>query len=536
MNKKNIVSGKINLLDCTFRDGGYYNNWNFEKKLVNKYLHSMGKINISIIELGFRFLSDDKKIGDLGKSTDSYIDDLNLPKKVRLAVMINAKEYISFRDGVQHAIDLSFSNRKKSKVELVRVAIHIDDALSSRELIDKLNDLGYNVILNLMQASSVSNGNLKNIAQKISKWNNLEALYFADSFGDMDPQKVIDIVGVLKKNFKKPLGFHAHNNKGFALINSLTAIKHGVSYIDSTIMGMGRGAGNTQTENLLLELQSLDSKERNLDHIFPLILREFSKLKKKYNWGTNIYYYLAAEYNIHPTYIQKMLDDSKYENEGIMGAINFLKNKESSSYNDENMIEAFTGKIGSEKGKWSCKNFSKGRDILLIGAGKSIKKNIHEVENFINKKNPQVISININHFLDHKFIDAFIACNDIRILLECYEYKEINKPIILPINRLEKEIKKELKNSKIFDYGLKIGPKNFEFNNYGCINKEALGITYALSFANASGAKKIYLAGMDGYSKGDPNQLLIEEIFNEYDKNNLIPIKTITKSKYKALN
>lgn len=536
MNKKKIKYEDVKLLDCTFRDGGYYNNWNFNQSLIDKYLYSMDKIKIDIIELGFRFLSNDKKIGKLGKTQDNYIKDFNLPKNSRIAVMINAKEFISHKDGIGSALNLAFNHKKKSKIEIVRVAININDAIESRELIDRLNDLGYDVILNLMQASSVSSNSLAKISKKISKWNNLEALYFADSFGDMEPQKIFEIVSILRKNYTKPLGFHAHNNKGFALINSLTAIECGVSYIDSTIMGMGRGAGNTQTENLIMQLQSLGGKKRNLDYILPLILKDFNNLKKKYNWGTNIYYYLAAEYNIHPTYIQRMLDDRKYENEGIMSSINFLKNKKSSSYDDTNMLDAFTGKIGSEKGKWSCKNYAKGRDLLLIGAGKSVKKNIREIKYFIKKNNPIVISININHFIDNEFIDAFIACNDIRILLECYEYKKINKPLIIPISRLDKDIRNEFKNSRILDYGLKIGLKNFEFNNYGCINKQALGITYALSFANSSSAKKIYLAGMDGYSKRDPNQLLMEEIFNDYKKNNLISLKTITTSKYKALN
>ena len=81
----------------------------------------------------------------------------------------------------------------------------------------------------------------------------LKIIYLEDTFGDMNPEKVVELSKLTKKSFSGHVGFHAHNNKGLALINSITAVKEGITYTP-TVMGMGRGAGNAQTENLLIQL------------------------------------------------------------------------------------------------------------------------------------------------------------------------------------------------------------------------------------------------------------------------------------------
>ena len=121
--------------------------------------------------------------------------------------------------------------------------------------------------------------------------------------------------------------FHGQNNKGRALSNSLYAVKNGFDWIDGTILGMGRGAGNTETEYLLTELGGY-----RVDEIYELVTK-FMPLKKKYGWGTNLFYYLGAENNIHPSYIQKLLAtkanirDWSANHRVILKTINLLKNE-----------------------------------------------------------------------------------------------------------------------------------------------------------------------------------------------------------------
>jgi len=284
----------------------------------------MLKLDVKIVELGFRFIETNESLGILANTTDKLLHKLNIPKKLKVAVMINAKEFLNYTNGIKAAIDRVFDDASNSRVDLVRVAIHIESAALCYDILKLLDEKGYTVALNLMQSSSVNKKKLVQIVRQINKWGFIKILYFADTFGDMDPDNVRDISSLIQKNFSGEVGFHAHNNKGIALVNSLTALKHGTTFVDSTIMGMGRGAGNTQTENLLLELETLSNKKKNsINKLLPIILRDFEILKNKYCWGTNLYYYLAAQYRIHPTYIQTMLDDKKYVAEGIINTINF---------------------------------------------------------------------------------------------------------------------------------------------------------------------------------------------------------------------
>lgn len=528
------IKKNITVLDCTFRDGGYYNNWHFNITLIKKYLSIMLKLDVKIVELGFRFIEANENLGILANTTDKFLSKLNIPKKLKVAVMINAKEFLNYSKGINAAVDKVFSNASSSRVDLVRVAIHIESAINCYDLLKKLDEKGYSVALNLMQSSSVNEKKLLKIVHQINKWSFLKILYFADTFGDMAPDDVRDISRLIQRNFSGKVGFHAHNNKGIALINSLTAIKHGTTFVDSTVMGMGRGAGNTQTENLLLELEILSNKKRNsINKLLPILLRDFEKLKNKYHWGTNLYYYLAAQYRIHPTYIQTMLDDKKYVAEGIINTINFLKNINSSSYNDENMVRAETGKIGKLKGNWKAKSLNYKKDILLIGAGRNIKKYQNEIKNYISKYKPIVISLNVNKYLDPNFINYYLACDQTRIILEAYEYSTFEKALIVPLSRVENDIKKQIKKSNLKDFGLKIGKENFKtINTDGCVLKKPLAIAYALSYANASKVRNIFLAGMDGYSKKDQNNLLMQDLFDEYNSYNLRKIYAITPTIY----
>ena len=159
----------------------------------------------------------------------------------------------------------------------------------------------------------------------LKKSKSLSAFYFADSFGSLKPSDVKKISNIIKRYWNKEFGFHAHDNCGLALQNALTAIKCGARWIDSTIQGMGRGAGNVTTEDLLCEINDIYNLKYNLSPIFKLSQDQFKKLKQNYKWGKSIYYHLSAKLQIHPTYIQELLKDDRYEHHEILEIINSLE-------------------------------------------------------------------------------------------------------------------------------------------------------------------------------------------------------------------
>ena len=125
----------------------------------------------------------------------------------------------------------------------------------------------------------------------------------------------------IKKYWKNEFGIHAHDNCGYALANTIEALNNGATFLDSTIMGMGRGAGNTTTESLITELINQGYKRYKSQPIYSLTNSFFRKLKDKYKWGNSIYYHLAAIKNIHPSYIQELLFDKRYHHDEVINII-----------------------------------------------------------------------------------------------------------------------------------------------------------------------------------------------------------------------
>jgi len=323
------------ILDATFRDGGYYNNWNFSIELANDYLKVMEKVKVNAIEIGFRS-PPKKEVGIFSKVTDFFIEDtLYIPEVNYFGVMINGAEY---------DLDLAkkmFRYQDESPINLVRCAVHFRKVDEMQKIMGYIKSLGYTTCLNLMQAADKSYDEMRDIAAKVEMWNCIDVLYIADSLGGMNNDTVDYAFKAVREEWEGLVGFHGHNNKGQALDNTLEAVDTGIDWVDSTIMGMGRGAGNTETEYLLTELNKRGFGEFNLDPIYELSLKYFYELKEFYKWGPSLLYFLAADYSIHPTYVQTMLKE-KYNLVSILKILNTLKDLESNSFNKKLLVEAMT--------------------------------------------------------------------------------------------------------------------------------------------------------------------------------------------------
>ncbi|OGI01722.1 MAG: hypothetical protein A2Y25_06565 [Candidatus Melainabacteria bacterium GWF2_37_15] len=227
------------ILDCTLRDGGYLNNWQFSPEEIQDYLDSLQKYNVNIAEIGFRYLKKDDSLGICAYCPDKFIDNLQIPDNLQIAVMIKA-EQIRDENDLHHL----FTEKSNSRLDLVRIAVQYEKATNCRKITEILKNKGYKVALNLTKLS-------KDSEIRVPDWETVDVLYFADTFGELYPDEVKNFIDGIKKEYAGSLGFHGHNNKGLALKNTLTAMECGVTYVDSTINGVGKGAGNLKTEDLI---------------------------------------------------------------------------------------------------------------------------------------------------------------------------------------------------------------------------------------------------------------------------------------------
>ena len=505
---------KINILDCTLRDGGYYNNWDFSNELVNDYLKAISLSGIRYVELGFRSLKKNDFKGPNWYTTDSYIENLSVPKKLKLGVMVNVFEIVSSPLGITKSINLLFKSQKKSKIKFVRLAAHFKEFDAALKICKILQAKGYLVGVNLMQISEQSKENIIFVAKKAQEIKP-DILYFADSLGGMKALDVINIIKIFKNHWKGSIGIHTHDNLEEALSNSLTAINNGANWIDSTVSGMGRGPGNTKTEYLLLEAQGFLKNEVNIAHLVKLINKHFEPLKKIYKWGTNPFYYLAGKHGIHPTYIQEMMSIKLKEND-MLAAINQIREHGGSKYNVNLVRSEFQKPIKLTRGTWFPETKIKNKEVMLIASGPKLVGYKREIEKYIKNKKPVVIALNTEVKINKNLIDMYLACNPLKLMADADLYKNIKSPLIVPKSLLTKQLIKTFKNIKLLDFGIGFKDNKFEFYKNCALLPKLYNVAYALSIATSGRASKILLAGFDGYEHTDSRTKIIDDLFFLY--------------------
>ena len=451
--------------------------------------------------------------------------------------MINCKEFINNSDVDFNLLDKFFVKKNKTKVSIIRLASNYSELDQSLIIGKYLFSKGYKIFLNMMQITTLDNEKLKLISQKIKKAHYINVFYIADSLGDLDKKK-LKIIHTIFSKIKQPLGIHAHDNLNQALSNTLYAKKLGFKYLDSTVLGMGRGAGNTKTEELLYELKEISSNKSkfNFEIIYKLLFSHFKKLKKKYDWGTNQFYFLSAKNQIHPTYIQNMLDDKRYSDEDILSGLNILKKFNARKY-DINILNSaiFDLPISNlEKKIFPKKIFTElDKDkVLVIGPGKNLKVFKKRITKFIKKFNPLVLSINYNSVIDKKYINYFCSCNIGRLMMDISDYLDVKKPLIFPKGLLS-EKNKYLDELEIHNYGVSFKKNMLKIKESECILPDNLSFFYAISIAVSANYKNIFLAGLDGYTKDDFNFKNIQNQLNLFKKKYLKPkIFSLTPTNY----
>lgn len=523
----------LNIIDCTLRDGGYYNDWDFPRDLIVEYLQAMAAASIDYVELGFRSFDKQGFKGACAYTTDNFIRSLPIPANIRIGVMMNAAELVNHPEGPLQAAKLQFTFASESPVTLVRFACHVHEFETMLPVCKLLKEMGYMVGINLMQVADRSEQDIENIAKLASNYD-LDALYFADSMGSLDPVQTTRIVQALKRFWKGALGIHTHDNMGRAMANTLAAIEEGATWVDSTVTGMGRGPGNVQTEYVVIELEPLRSVKVNLTPLLVLIKKHFKPMQIARGWGANPFYYMAGQYGIHPTYIQEMMSDPRYEETEILSVINHLKVVGGKKFSSETMEAGRQQFGGASLGSWKPAEVIAGRDVLIVGSGPGVRAHQKAIEEFIGKFKPYVIGLNTQKTIDDDLIDIRAASQQYRLLADREIYKTLPQPLVVAYSRLTDEVVESLSNVKTLNFGLVIEPNKFEFNENSAVVPTSLVVAYALAIATSGRAKRIYLAGFDGFGADDLRAVEMNELLEQYQLcTGAIELAAITPTRYK---
>ncbi len=519
-------------LDCTLRDGGYYTEWDFSIELAQNYLKAVNSAKIDYAEVGFRFFENKGFKGPFAFCTEDFLEELDIPLGLKISVMINAKDLIIDKKFSKERLNyLVPVNKEKSKISLIRIACELDKLALLKNAFKTIKKMGYEVAVNVTKVSSLTADMFKEIGL-LAKNKSIDVVYFADSFGSLNKKEIKEIILNLKEYWVGDIGIHAHDNKGNALTNTLNAIELGVSWVDSTVLGMGRGAGNVKTEELVLELHQNKPSRSYLIPLLKIINDYFIEMRKKYIWGSNPYYYLAAQYSIHPMYVQIMDNDSRYSEVEILKVIDYLKENESKQFSFDILQDAKDYQNSKKPGKWNPRSVFENREVLILGTGPGVDKYKKGLIKFIDKYNPVVIAFNSQNSLPREMINFRIGCHPIRLLADVDFYLERDEPLIAPISILNGDLKKRLINKNVLDFGLIIENEKFEFNDNFCKVPKSLVIAYSLATIASGKVSKAFMAGFDGYPAGDKRNEENNRIIELFIKSSDVSLISITPTNY----
>ncbi|HVH52165.1 MAG TPA: aldolase catalytic domain-containing protein, partial [Gaiellaceae bacterium] len=351
----------MTLLDCTLRDGGYYNEWDFAHDMIDRYVRGIAAAAVDVVEMGFRMLDPGRFLGPTAFTDDRFLARLEIPESLQVAVMADAKVLLSTGDAPAVVREL-FAPKPESRVSLVRIASGYGESLELEPAIVLLKELGYDVAVNLMQVSLRSAQELEDFGERCAEWG-VDVAYVADSFGGMRPSEVPATIATLCAAFGGPVGCHFHDNMSYALANSMAALDAGATWVDGTILGMGRGPGNAKTESLVLELNQRGVGNYDLLPLVELVQDGFADLQREHGWGSNLFYFLSGTYGVHPTYVMELLKDGRYSSFEIVHALEGLRDEGGTKYGRDQLTSVISGSNRSYAGSFAVTGWAEGKDI-----------------------------------------------------------------------------------------------------------------------------------------------------------------------------
>lgn len=310
------VRQDIRVVDATIRDGGLCNNFRFDDKFIKDLYQANVKAGVDYMEFGYKASKEIFNEDDFGKwkfCNDSDIRKIVGDNKTGLKIAVMA-------DVGRTDFQKDIIPKKDSPIDLVRIATYINTIPAAVEMIENCAKKGYETTINIMAVSKANTDDIKT-ALDILGQSPVNAFYIVDSYGALYPEqsrKLANLYCEYADKYGKSVGIHAHNNQQLAFANTIEAMTQGVSYLDATVDGMGRGAGNCALELLLGFLKNPKYK---VAPILKIIEEHTEKLKAEgVKWGYDIPYMLTGQLNTHPrpaiSYVKEDRKDySKFANE-----------------------------------------------------------------------------------------------------------------------------------------------------------------------------------------------------------------------------
>ena len=286
----------IKVVDCTIRDGGLVNNFYFDDEFVRNLYTANVAAGVEYMEFGYKASKEIFDVKEFGKwkfcdeqDIRDIVGDNNTDLKISVMADVGRTDYKK-----------DIIPKTDSVIDMIRIATYINTIPAAIEMIHYCAEMGYETTINIMAVSTAAESEL-DLALDLLAQSEVGTIYLVDSYGSLYPEQIRRLADKYLKvaeKYGKKVGIHAHNNQQLAFANTIEACTVGVSYLDATMSGMGRGAGNC---NMELLLGFLRNPKYSLNPVLKFLQNQMLPLKKTgLVWGCDVQYMLTGQQNQHP--------------------------------------------------------------------------------------------------------------------------------------------------------------------------------------------------------------------------------------------
>lgn len=490
----------LKVLDVTLRDGGCVNDFNFGQAYMEKILAAQEASGVDVIEMGY---IDENKGSTSGRT--QYIDEKVIPQ----CILKNKKmgvTYVAMMDYGKFNVD-NLGQRTEDGIDGIRMAFHKKNRLDMIPLGRKIIEKGYQFYIQPMITLRYSDAELLELIDLVNKeLPDASGFYIVDSFGEMRPNDMSRILNLVDHNLipSMTLGFHSHNNLQMSYSNACALLQFPTNrnlMLDSSIMGMGKGAGNLNTELLLEHLNLYYGKQYKIAPLLEVMDKVLNQLHDEYYWGYAPEYYLSSANHCTPSYASHFYNKHMLPIDQVGELLSMIVEEKKISF-DKNYAEELYRQYNESKAVDDAAVVDElrtelvGKKVLLVAPGKKAGENIGKIKEIAAENDVAVIGLNPT--LDMEFDYVLTTRKEI---YDCSVEKGLN--VIVPSN-----ISKGGRgNVKILNYSNWIEVDDRTHDSSSVI---------AINLMKACGMKELLLAGFDGFSV-DINK-------NYYDPNMRHPV------------
>ena len=477
-----MIMKNVKLLDCTLRDGGYLNDWNFGQKAIRGTAEKIAQTGVEFFEIGF--IKDEKPNPDrtVFPSVQS-IAPFIAPKSPALVYlgMIDCK--------CPPSLD-SIPDYDGSSVDGIRVIFKKDKIDFAYDYCRGIKEKGYMLFVQFVGTDSYSD---IEFVETVQRFNSIQpyAMSIVDTFGTIKRKQFLRLVYLADNNMDKniTLGYHAHNNLQQAFGNAVTMVEMNLNReicIDACVFGMGRGAGNL---NLELFADHMNENYGTSYHIEPMLEIMDDYLNEIYSrrfWGYCLPYYLSATNGCHPNYAIYLEEKHSLTEKNFNEILRSIPAENRRNYRREDAEKFYKQYmdqyVDDRKTVADLKKIFAGKPVLLLAPGMSIVRECERIRSFISEKNPVVVAVNC---IPPGYTYDFVFSSNMRRYGDIQDFPGNAKRIVTS----------NMKNLGGWDYML-------NFSSYALSEPDLIdnsGLMF-LNFLRTVSPGQIYVAGMDGYS------------------------------------